>query len=125
VPDIDWVALGLLVGSVLLSALYALAVSGHFPVQLRHATLQRGWGALVLWATMAVTPLAAVAAAVRGWNTLPWPVAVIGAGGALLLAPLLLQSLSDSFVNGRRGLLVFSLGALVLAALLWLTSATG
>jgi hypothetical protein len=125
VPDIDWVALGLLVGSVLLAALYALAASGHFPAQLRQATRQRGRGALVLWATMAATPLAVVAVAVRGWNILPWPVAVIGAGGALLLAPLLLQSLSDNFVNGRSGLLVFSLGALILAALLWLTSATG
>jgi hypothetical protein len=37
----------------------------------------------------------------------------------LLFAPLLLQPLPDSFVNGRRGLLVFAAGAVVLAALMW------
>ena len=43
----------------------------------------------------------------------------IGGGAALLFAPLLLQPLPDSFVNGRRGLLVFAAGAVVLAALMW------
>ena len=36
----------------------------------------------------------------------------------LLFAPLLLQPLPDSFVNGRRGLLVFSAGAILLAGLM-------
>jgi hypothetical protein len=123
--DIDWVALALLVACVLLSALYGLAASGHFPAQSRHATLQRGWGDLVLWGTMAATTLAAGAAAVLGWTYLPWQPAVIGAGGALLFAPLLLRRAPDGFLNGPRGLLAFSLGALILAVLLWLTSATG
>jgi hypothetical protein len=50
---------------------------------------------------------------------LPWHLAVIGGGAALLFAPLLLQPLPDSFVDGRRGLLAFSAAAVSLAALMW------
>ena len=42
-----------------------------------------------------------------------------GGGAALLFAPLLLQPLPDSFVNGRRGLLAFSAAAVVLAMAIW------
>jgi hypothetical protein len=119
VPDIDWIALGLLVACVLLAVLYGLAVSGHFPSQVRSATLQGGWGALVLWGTLVATVVAAGAAGLLGWRALPWPAAVIGGGLAMLFAPLLLQSLPDSFVNGRRALLVLSMGTVVLAALMW------
>jgi hypothetical protein len=58
-------------------------------------------------------------ALVLAWMALPWYATVIGGGAALLFAPLLLQPLPDSFVNGRRGLLVFAAGAVVLAALMW------
>ena len=40
----------------------------------------------------------------------------------LLFAPLLLQALPDSFVDGRRGLLAFSVCAVVLAALMRVTA---
>ena len=104
--EINWVALGLLMGSVLLVALYGLAASGHFPAEFRPEKLQRGWGALVLWGTMIATGLAGAVALVLAWRALPWYATVIGGGAALLFAPLLLQPLPDSFVNGRRGLLV-------------------
>lgn len=117
--DIDWVALGLLMGSVLLAALYGLAASGHFPAEFRPERLQRGWGVLVLWGTMAATGLAGAVALVLAGRALPWYATVIGGGAALLFAPLLLQPMPDSFVNGRRGLLAFAAGALVLAALMW------
>jgi len=119
VPDIDWIALGLLVACVLLAVLYGLAVSGHFPAHVRSTTLQGGWGALLLWSTMAATALSAGAAGLFGWRALPWPAAVIGGGAAMLFAPLLLQSLPDSFVNGRRALLVLSMGTVILAVLMW------
>jgi hypothetical protein len=119
VLDIDWVALGLLMGSVLLVALYGLAASGHFPAEFRPQTLQRGWGALVLWGTMIATGIAGAVALVLAWRALPWYATVIGGGAALLFAPLLLQPLPDSFVNGRRGLLVLAAGAVVVAALMW------
>jgi len=118
VLGIDWVALVLLMGTVLLVALYGLAASGHFPAEFRPEKLQRGWGALVLWGTMIATSLAGVASLVLAWRALPWYATVIGAGAALLFAPLLLQPLPDSFVNGRRGLLVLAAGSVVLAALM-------
>ena len=117
--EIDWVALGLLMGSLLLTALYGLAASGHFPAEFRPAKLQRGWGALALWGTMLATSLAGAVALVFAWRALPWYATVIGAGAALLFAPLLLQPLPDTFVNGRRGLLVFAAGTAVLAGLMW------
>jgi hypothetical protein len=119
VPDIDWVALALLMGSVMLVALYGLAVSGHFPAEFRSPSLRRGWGAAVLWGTIMATGLAGAMALVLAWRALPWYATMIGGGAALLFAPLLLQPLPDSFVNGRRGLLVLSTGSLILAALMW------
>lgn len=115
----NWVALGLLMASILFVALYGLAASGHFPVEFRPATLQRGWGALVLWGTMIATGLAGAVALVLAWKALPWYATVIGGGAVLLFAPLLLQPLPDSFVNGRRGLLVLCAAAGILAGLMW------
>jgi hypothetical protein len=117
--DIDWRSLGLLMGTVLMVALYGLTASGHFPAEFRSARLQRGWGVAMLWATMIATALAGAATLVLGWRALPWYAMVIGAGVTLLFAPLLLQPLPDSFVNGRRGLVAFAAGALLLAALMW------
>jgi len=117
--DLNWIALVLLMGTVLLAALYGLAASGHFPAEFRPAKLKRGWGALVLWSTMIATGLACAAALVLAWRVLPWYATVIGGGAVLLFAPLLLQPLPDRFVNGRRGLLVFATGAVVLAGLMW------
>jgi hypothetical protein len=113
------------VACVLLAVLYSLAVSGHFPAHLRSPSLQRGWGALLLWGTMAATALAAGAAGLFSWSALPWPATVIGGGAAVLFAPLLLQALPDSFVNGRRALLVLSMGTVILAVLLWRMAWTG
>ena len=118
-PDIDWRSLALLMGTVLLVALYGLSASGHFPAEFRAAKLQRGWGFVVLWATMIAAGLAGAAALALGWRALPWYAIVIGAGAVLLFAPLLLQPMPDSFVNGRRGLSVFAGGAVILAALMW------
>jgi hypothetical protein len=106
-------------GSVLLVALYGLAASGHFPAEFRPPSLQRGWGVLVLWGTMMATGLAAAVALALASRTLPWYATVIGGGAALLFAPLLLQSLPDSFVNGRRGLLVLAAGTVILTGLMW------
>ena len=49
-----------------------------------------------------------LAAAVFAWQHVPLPAAVIGGGAMVLFAPLLLQPFPDSFVNGRRGLLIFA-----------------
>jgi hypothetical protein len=118
--DLDWRALALYVAAVLLLALYGLTASGHFPAEHRGEKLRHGWGAALLWATMASTAVAGVMMLIRAWSLLPWHALVIGGGVMLLLAPLLLQPLPDSFVDGRCGLLVFGFGAVLFAAALWL-----
>jgi hypothetical protein len=117
--DIDWISLALLTGTTLLAALYGLTVSGHFPAEHRAASLQGPMGGLLLWGTMAAAGLAALAALALGWRGLPWYAVVIGAGAALLFAPLLLRPLPDSFVNGRRGLVAFAAAAMALAGMMW------
>ncbi|NJO22520.1 MAG: hypothetical protein HC868_05685 [Sphingomonadales bacterium] len=115
----DWPALAVFVGLVLSVSLYGLTASGHFPSEHRGETLRSAGGAAVLWLTMLVCVVAVVYAVAFASRTLPWYVAVIGGGGALLVAPLLLQPLPDAFVNGRRGLVTFALAASVAAGLAW------
>ena len=114
-----WIWLPCYMAGVLAVALYGLTASGHFPVEARSERLKSGWGALVLWGTLAVTALAAAGMLLKSWWILPWYLQVIGGGAMLLFAPLLLQPLPDSFVNGRRGLLAFSAGAALLACVMW------
>jgi hypothetical protein len=125
VPDIDWTTLALFVAAVVLAALYGLSASGHFPSEYRAGKLRGSLGGLVLWGTMAVSIAATAAVLAMAWRALPWYATVIGGGAALLFAPLLLQPLPDSFVNGRRGLVVFAAGALILAALMWRAASAG
>ena len=115
-----WIWFGYFMAGVLAVALYGLTASGHFPAEARSAKFKGGWGALVLWGTLTTTVLAAASMLLKSWWMLPWYLQVIGGGAVLLFAPLLLQPLPDSFVNGRRGLLAFSGGAALLAALMWL-----
>lgn len=93
---------------VLVLSLFGLTVSGHFPQEHRAASLRTGTGMLVLWGTIAVCCALTLAAAVFAWQYVPLPAAVIGGGAMMLFAPLLLQPFPDSFVNGRRGLLIFA-----------------
>jgi len=115
-----WIWFGYFMAGVLAVALYGLTASGHFPAEARSAKFKGGWGALVLWGTLTTTVLAAASMLLKSWSILPWYLQVIGGGAMLLFAPLLLQPLPDSFVNGRRGLVAFSGGAALLAGLMWL-----
>ena len=114
-----WIWFGYFMAGVLAVALYGLTASGHFPSEARGERLKRGWGALILWGTLAAAALAAASMLVKSWWILPWYLSVIGGGAMLLFAPLLLQPLPDSFVNGRRGLIAFSAAATLLATLMW------
>jgi hypothetical protein len=118
----DWPALVVFVALVLSVSLYGLTVSGHFPSEHRGETLRTASGAAVLWLTLLICAAATAYAVAFASRTLTWYVAVLGAGGALLVAPLLLQPLPDSFVNGRRGLITFAFSALAFA---WLASRLG
>jgi hypothetical protein len=115
----DWPALAVFIALILSVSLYGLTVSGHFPSEHRDEALRTATGAAVLWLTMLVCAAATAYAIIFASRSLPWYAAVLGAGGALLVAPLLLQPLPDSFVNGRRGLVTFALAA---AALAWQAS---
>src|SRR5262245_25850896 len=112
-----WLWLGLFMAGVLAVALYGVTASGHFPAEPRSDKFKSGAGALVLWATLLVTALAGASMLIQSSSILPWYFSLLGGGAMLLFAPLVLQGFSDSFVDGRRGLLIFSACALVLAAL--------
>ena len=101
-------------GLVLAFALYGLTASGHFPEQHRAPALKRTTGRFILWGSIAGAFVVLVAACVLAFQRLPIYAAVIGGGGMLLIAPLVLQSFPDSFVDGRRGLLSFTAFGLVL-----------
>ena len=107
-------ALAVFMGLVLVLALYALTVSGHFPAEYRDPSLRTGIGRAVLWVTLAIAGLIVLAAIAVAWHSLPLYATVIAAGAMLLFAPLLLRPLPDSFVNGRRGLIILAaIGALL------------
>ncbi len=114
-----WIWLGYFMAGVLAAALYGLTASGHFPAEVRSEKFKAGTGALLLWATLLATGAAAASMLVQSWWVLPWYLSLLGGGGMLLFAPLLLQSFPDSFVDGRRGLVAFSAVAVALAGLMW------
>ncbi len=119
----DWTALALFAAIVLAVALYALAVSGHFPAEHRRATLRDGLGGGILWGTIAIAALAGGAAVVFALWRLPGYAAVIAGGLAVLGAPVVLQAFPDRFVDGRRGLVVLAGSAAVLAVVAVLATA--
>jgi hypothetical protein len=107
--------LSLFMGLVLVLSLYWLTVSGHFPEEHRAASLKTTGGQALLWGTMLLVALLTLAALAFAWLRLPIPAAVISGGLMVLVAPLLLQPLPDSFVDGRRGLVIFAALGTVLA----------
>ena len=94
---------------VLVLSLYGLTVSGHFPKEHRSDALKTAAGRLVLWGTLVLCAGLAIVSLAFAWQYLPLPSAIIGGGAMVLFAPLLLQPLPDTFVDGRRGLLTFTL----------------
>jgi hypothetical protein len=118
-PDMNWFALVMFMALVLSVSLYGLTVSGHFPSEHRSEQFRTGAGAAILCLSMAATAAASVCAVAYAARTLPWYAGVIGGGLAVLIAPLLLQPLPDSFVDGRHGLLAFAAASIVLAAIAW------
>ena len=108
-------------GGVLLAvALYGLTASGHFPGEARSEA--QGWirrpGAT---GHACHRGIGAASCCSRPGGSAAWHLAVIGGGAVALFAPLLLQPLPDSFVNGRREThRLQHLPAAVLAGLMWL-----
>ncbi len=121
-PPTSVVALAVFVAMMLLASLQGLSASAHFPKALRLPPISRGSGPAVLWTSIIVTTGSVVVGIAAAWMLIPWYAAVIGGGGAILLAPLVLQVFADRFVDGKIALIAFSAAAAALAALLyWLT----
>jgi hypothetical protein len=114
--------LAVFVTLTLLASLQVLSASGHFPKESRLPALSKGSGLVVLWTSMVATAGSVVVGIAAAWMLIPWYAAVIGGGGAILLAPLALQVFPDHIVDGKTALIAFAGAAVVLAALLyWLT----
>ena len=114
---IRWGLLAVLAAASLSIVLFALTAAGHFPQQHRSPILRTPLGMLLLWGTMATALAAAGTLIMATVGRLPWYATVIAAGLAVLMAPLCLQSLPDSFVDGRRGLLTLAIASAALAVL--------
>jgi hypothetical protein len=108
-------ALVLFIAVQLSAALTALAASGHFPLEHRAVSLRSGVGRAILFGACVVSALSLAVGIAMAWVILPWPAAVIGAGAAVLAAPLLLRPFPDAFVNGRAALVVFASASALLA----------
>jgi hypothetical protein len=106
----------LFVALVLAASLYGLAASGHFPRSAKAPA--PGVGAPVLFGSIVVVLACAVAGITAALTVVPWYVAVIGGGSAILAAPLVLQSFPDRFVDGRGALVAFAAVCAVTALLL-------
>ena len=99
-------ALVLFIAVLLSAALTALAASGHFPLEHRAISLRSGLGRAILFGACVVSALSLAVGIAMAWAILPWPATVIGAGAAVVAAPLLLRPLPDAFVNGPAALAV-------------------
>jgi hypothetical protein len=108
----------LFTGLMLALSLQALAASGHFPREHRSPALASGFGAALLYGAILLAALCLIAGLAAAWRLVPWYAAVIGGGGAILIAPLVLQKFSDRFVDGRAALMTFGGIALTLALIL-------
>ncbi len=112
------VPLALFTMLMLAVALYGLTASGHFPRETRLPAMTAGAGPAVLWLTVMVVLACLVVGLFAAWRLIPWYAAVIGGGGGILVAPLVLQWFPDRFVDGKRGLVAFAAAALLLSLLL-------
>jgi hypothetical protein len=118
-PLASAVPLLVFVALMLLASLAALSASGHFPKASRLPAIAKGFGPAILWMSIAVMATAVVSGAAAAWTLMPWYAVVIGGGGAILLAPLVLQRFPDRIVDGKSALIGFSAGAALFALLLY------
>ena len=119
--SIPIVPLALFTILMLTVSLHGLTASGHFPRETRLPAMATGAGPAVLWLTILIVLGCVVAGLVAAWRLIPWYAAVIGGGGSILVAPLVLQWFPDRFVDGKRGLIAFAGAALLLTVALVLS----
>ena len=111
-PLFVWPHLPIFMALVLVICVFIVVVAEHFPAEARTGELATGVGSAVLWTSIALIGLSAAVAVYYAFATIPWYSAIIGAGLMALIAPLLVQPLPDSMINGRLALLLVSALAL-------------
>lgn len=116
----SWMMLGFFAGLLLAASLHLLSAIGHFPKEVRTPEIGTGAGPAILHGTILLVVLAVVTGAWLVWQAVPWYATILGGGIAVLIAPLILPSFSDRFVDGRRGLIVFAALTLVALGCMWL-----
>ena len=100
------------------ASLHSLAALGHFPRAASQPAMRGMAGSIVLWGSISAVAISVLVVIVAAWWLIPWYAAIIAAGIAVLVAPLVLQYFSDDFVDGRSALLWFSGAALAPAIIL-------
>ena len=117
-PAITYLVPLLLFAALILSgSLQGLAVSGHFPRRRKSSAFASGPGAITLFGSIALTIAALIGGTATALHVVPWYAAVIGAGCALLAAPVL-SLFPDRFVDGRGAPLAFAAFSAALALLI-------
>ena len=119
--SIPLVPLALFTMLMLAVSLHGLTASGHFPRETRLPAMATGAGSAALWLTIAIVLACLLVGLFAAWRLIPWYAAVIGGGGGILVAPLVLQWFPDRFVDGKRGLISFAAAAVLLTLLLMLS----
>jgi hypothetical protein len=114
---INWQAFAVFSALIAIIAVFALSLSGHFPAEPKKRELKDWPGRALLVSCIIVVAFCTAKALGLAMGHLPAPIAIIGAGGSLLAAPLLLQKLPDSFIDSRGGLAALAGVAAVLAFL--------
>lgn len=118
-PSAAVLPLVLFMGLILVLSLQGLTAAGHFPREHRAPELCTPMGMLILFGSLAIAVLCFAIGLAVAWMRIPWYAAVIGGGAVVLLAPLVLHSFSDAFVDSRGALVTFSGIAAVLSLLAW------
>ena len=108
----------LFVALIFALSLHALVAAGHFPYEHRTSALRSVSGRLVLHGSLGLALICLATGLVVAWQAIPWYAAIIGAGIAILFAPLTLQMFPDFFVDGCGALITFALGGTLSALVL-------
>ncbi len=115
------IPLVLFMALVLAASLQGLAISGHFPRRQKASALTSGFGAVILFGSMALMLVCLVLGIVAALRFIPWYAAIIGGGFSLLAAPLVLRWFPDRFVDGRGAPAAFAgLSAVLALSLIWI-----
>ncbi len=105
---VNWPGFVVFSALIMALAMFGLTVATHFPIAVRAPHMQTWRAKLVIAGGMVVAAIAAALAIGFAAERLPAPVTIIGAGGALLAAPLMLRRVPDRILNGEAGLIAFA-----------------